>query len=83
MYDILISLCSHLRELKLDCYPYTTNELLMALRLHTYITSLSLGACTLITDKGLAPLKGRKLLYKSHIKAHELKSEKGLFLTIF
>ncbi len=29
-------------------------------RLHTYISNLSLASCCLITDKGLAPLKGKQ-----------------------
>ena len=49
---------SRLRKLVLDCYPYTTNELLTALRLHVYLTHLSLGSCSLITDRGLQPLIG-------------------------
>ncbi len=43
----------------LDCYPYTTNELLTALRLHVYVTHLSLASCSLITDRGLQPLIGK------------------------
>ncbi|CAH3185471.1 unnamed protein product [Porites evermanni] len=42
-----------LRNVKLDCYPLVTNELLIALRLHRHLTHLSLKACPLITDRAL------------------------------
>ncbi|XP_013390366.1 uncharacterized protein LOC106158809 isoform X2 [Lingula anatina] len=54
----------HLRQLVFDFYPYTTNELLAAVRFHTSVVHVSLCSCTLITDKGLQPLVTlRKLKY--------------------
>ncbi|XP_060070745.1 uncharacterized protein LOC132550670 [Ylistrum balloti] len=46
----------YLRKLIFDCYPYTSNELLMSVRFHTHLAHLSLRACPLITDAGLRPL---------------------------
>ncbi|XP_033762439.1 uncharacterized protein LOC117343973 isoform X2 [Pecten maximus] len=46
----------YLRKVILDCYPYTSNELLMSVRFHTHLAHLSLRSCTLITDAGLKPL---------------------------
>ncbi|XP_069110612.1 uncharacterized protein [Argopecten irradians] len=43
----------YLRKLILDCYPYTSNELLTSVRFHTHLAHLSLRSCTLITDAGL------------------------------
>ncbi|KAL5006751.1 hypothetical protein ScPMuIL_015557 [Solemya velum] len=52
----------HLRKLVLDCYAYTTNELLHAVRLHTNLSHLSLSSCPLVTDAGLQALTALKKL---------------------
>ncbi|XP_006821620.1 uncharacterized protein LOC100377340 [Saccoglossus kowalevskii] len=57
-----IFLPCRLRQLVLDCYKYTTNELLFAVRLHTNLVHLSLCSCPLISDNGVAPLKTLKRL---------------------
>ncbi|XP_077978804.1 uncharacterized protein LOC144434224 [Glandiceps talaboti] len=55
-------LSCRLRHLVLDCYKYTTNELLLAVRRHTNLVHLSLASCPLINDAGLAPLTTLKKL---------------------
>ncbi|XP_067649667.1 uncharacterized protein [Haliotis asinina] len=52
----------YLRKLMFDSYPYTTNELLHAVRYHVNLVHLSLSSCTLFTDNGLKPLSGLKKL---------------------
>ncbi|XP_071102600.1 uncharacterized protein [Haliotis cracherodii] len=52
----------YLRKLMFDSYPYTTNELLHAIRYHVNLVHLSLSSCTLFTDHGLKPLAGLKKL---------------------
>ncbi|XP_059833840.1 uncharacterized protein si:ch73-173p19.1 isoform X3 [Hypanus sabinus] len=42
-----------IQKLVLDCYPYTTNELLRKLRAFHSLKHLSLSSCSLITDSGL------------------------------
>ncbi|XP_061179770.1 uncharacterized protein LOC133188390 [Saccostrea echinata] len=51
-----------LRKMILDCYPYTTNELLHAVRYHCQLQTLSLKSCPLITDAGLLELNTLKKL---------------------
>ncbi|XP_064614450.1 uncharacterized protein LOC135478110 [Liolophura sinensis] len=57
-----IFVSSHLRRLILDCYCYTTNELLNAVRYHTNLVHLSLRDCPLITDSGLQHISGLQRL---------------------
>ncbi|KAK7494937.1 hypothetical protein BaRGS_00013816, partial [Batillaria attramentaria] len=52
----------YLQKLVLDCYCYTTNELLNAIRHHVHLQCLSLNSCPLITDHGLRPLMSLKKL---------------------
>ncbi|XP_038061497.1 uncharacterized protein LOC119732159 isoform X2 [Patiria miniata] len=52
----------HLQYLTLDCYKYTTNELLQAARLHVHISRLSLSACPLLTDQAFLSINSLKKL---------------------
>ncbi|XP_025094695.1 uncharacterized protein LOC112564233 isoform X2 [Pomacea canaliculata] len=52
----------YLQKLVLDCYSYTTNELLNAVRHHMHLQHLSLRSCPLITEQGLKPLTNLKKL---------------------
>ncbi|XP_071941421.1 uncharacterized protein [Antedon mediterranea] len=51
-----IFLSCHLTHLVLDCYKYTTNELLQSLRFHSNISHMSICSCSLISDAGLTVL---------------------------
>ncbi|KAJ8047393.1 UBX domain-containing protein 4 [Holothuria leucospilota] len=51
-----------LHDLSLDCYKYTTNELLQCVGRHTFLTRLSVAACPLVTDQGLMALSNLKRL---------------------
>ncbi|XP_045170013.2 uncharacterized protein LOC123532610 [Mercenaria mercenaria] len=66
----------YLRKLILDCYPYTTNELLHSVRLHTNLSHLSLSACPLITDNGLQCLTTLKKLKKLNLSCCKQLSNK-------
>ncbi|XP_052245396.1 uncharacterized protein LOC127854414 isoform X2 [Dreissena polymorpha] len=57
----------YLLKLILDCYPYTTNEVLHSIRLHTHLRHLSLSSCPLITDQGLNCLNSLKKLRRLNI----------------
>ncbi|KAL4222612.1 hypothetical protein ACF0H5_018653 [Mactra antiquata] len=67
----------YLRKLILDCYPYTTNEILHSVRLHTNLSHLSLSACPLITDAGLQCLNSLKKLKKLNLSCCEQLSNKS------
>lgn len=59
----LTSTFSRLHDLSLDCYKYTTNELLQCVGRHTFLTRLSLAACPLVTDQGLMALSSKLFRY--------------------
>ncbi|XP_042333141.1 uncharacterized protein LOC121935558 isoform X2 [Sceloporus undulatus] len=46
-----------LQRLRLDCYPYATNELLRQLQAFPALRHLSLFSCSVITDQGLSVLQ--------------------------
>ncbi|XP_022096031.1 uncharacterized protein LOC110982132 [Acanthaster planci] len=63
----------HLQSLMLDCYKYTTNELLQAARFHVHISRLSLSACPLLTDQAFVSVSGlKKLRYLNVSKNKQL-----------
>ncbi|XP_071784217.1 uncharacterized protein [Asterias amurensis] len=57
----------HLQHLTLDCYKYTTNELMQAVRLHIHINRLSLCACPLLTDQAFVSISSMKKLQHLNI----------------
>uniref|UniRef100_T1JEQ3 UBX domain-containing protein 4 n=1 Tax=Strigamia maritima TaxID=126957 RepID=T1JEQ3_STRMM len=61
-------LSCHLIHLILDCYPYTTNELLNSVRNHTSLLHVSLVGCTLINDSGLQSLSNLKKLLTLNLR---------------
>lgn len=67
-----------LRKLVLDCYPYTTNELLHSVRLHTHLQTLSLKSCSLITDAGLHALTVLKKLKNLNLSGCKQLTDKCL-----
>ncbi|XP_070566402.1 uncharacterized protein [Ptychodera flava] len=72
-------LSCRLRKLILDCYKYTTNELLHAVRLHTNLVNLSLCSCPLINDVGLAPLTSLKKLKHLNLSSCKQLTDKIIY----
>lgn len=68
----------YLRKLILDCYPYTTNELLQAVRNHHHLTQLSLCSCPLITDAGFQSIAGLKRLRYINLRCCKQITNKSL-----
>lgn len=68
----------YLRKLVLDCYPYTTNELIHSVRFHTNLSQLSLSACPLITDAGFQCLSTLKKLKKLNLSCCQQLTNKTL-----
>ncbi|KAL3832440.1 hypothetical protein ACJMK2_024082 [Sinanodonta woodiana] len=68
----------YLRRIILDCYPYTTNELLHAVRFQSNLSHLSLRSCSLITDSGLQQISGMKKLKSLNISGCQQLTNKCL-----
>ncbi|XP_059502261.1 uncharacterized protein si:ch73-173p19.1 isoform X2 [Stegostoma tigrinum] len=73
-----------IQKLVLNCYPYTTNDLLRQLRAFQSLRHLSLTSCPLITDSGLEVVSSLQRLQQLNLAAcvkltdHCLCSLKGL-----
>ncbi|XP_063159262.1 uncharacterized protein LOC134497509 isoform X2 [Candoia aspera] len=58
-----------LQKLCLDCYPYTTNQLLCQLQAFPSLRQLSLFSCSLITDHGLSVVQRLPHLQRLNLSA--------------
>ncbi|XP_041460114.1 uncharacterized protein LOC121411442 isoform X2 [Lytechinus variegatus] len=66
----------HLQRLALDCYKYTTNELLQTVRPHIHLSSLNLASCPLITDQGLQHITSLKKLQHLNLSNNKSLTDK-------
>eukprot|EP00057_Strongylocentrotus_purpuratus_P002250 XP_003724129.1 PREDICTED: uncharacterized protein LOC100890653 [Strongylocentrotus purpuratus] len=71
----------HLQRLALDCYKYTTNELLQTVRPHIHLSSLNLASCPLITDQGLLQITSLKKLQHLNLSNNKSLTDK-VFQTV-